>query len=83
MPRNTPLTPAQVKAALRRRGKTITQWAREREYTRREVYRVLNGVTKGHYGRAYEIAVALGLVVPEDEPSTASARRNHQSAAAA
>ncbi len=82
MSRKTPLTPDQVKARLRRSGTTITQWALAHGYTRRQVYRVLNGVAKGHYGRAHEIAVALGLVVPDEEPSTARPGSNQQSLAA-
>lgn len=76
-----PLTPDQVKERLRRRGTTITKWAQTKGYERRDVYRVLNGQLKAHYGRAYEIAVALGLIVPdsEAEPSTAGSHRNAQS----
>lgn len=51
----------QVKRRFRQQGKTFTDWARENGYTRNEVYRVLNGQAKAHYGRAHEIAVKLGL----------------------
>lgn len=51
----------QIKASLRRQGKTISQWAEEHGYSRNSVYRVLNGIDKAHYGRAHEIAVKLGL----------------------
>jgi len=51
----------QIKANLRRQGKTISQWAEEHGYSRNSVYRVLNGIDKAHYGRAHEIAVKLGL----------------------
>lgn len=61
----TPLTSAQVKARLRGQGKTITQWAAEHGYDRQTVYRVLNGQLKAHWGRSHEIAVALGMKVPE------------------
>lgn len=54
-------TPHQARKQLRQRGVTITQWAAENGYSREAVYRVLNGVTKGHYGTAHEIAVKLGL----------------------
>lgn len=50
-----------VKSTFRKRGKTFTEWAAENGYTRNEVYRVLNGQAKGHYGKAHEIAVKLGL----------------------
>lgn len=55
------LTADQVKENFRRVGKTITQWAVENGYARNEVYRVLNGQAKAHYGQAHDIAVKLGL----------------------
>lgn len=55
------MTSDQVKARLRRQGKTITQWAAEHGYPRVAVYRVLNGIDKAHFGRAHEIAVKIGL----------------------
>lgn len=55
------MTSDQVKARLRRQGKTITQWATEHGYPRVAVYRVLNGIDKAHFGRAHEIAVKIGL----------------------
>lgn len=33
-----------------------------------EVLRVLNGFEKGHYGKAHEIAVKLGLKPSSDAP---------------
>lgn len=58
------LTAEQVKENFRRSGKTITEWAAENGYTRNEVYRVLNGQAKAHYGKAHDIAVKLGLKAP-------------------
>jgi gp16 family phage-associated protein len=55
------MTPEQVKAKFKAQGKTLTQWAQERGYSRNAVYRVLNGFDRGNYGKAHEIAVALGL----------------------
>lgn len=55
------LTAEQVKENFRQAGKTITTWAIENGYTRNEVYRVLNGQAKAHYGKAHDIAVKLGL----------------------
>ena len=55
------LTADQVKENFRQAGKTITRWALENGYTRNEVYRVLNGQAKAHYGKAHDIAVKLGL----------------------
>lgn len=58
----TTLTPAErVKHQFHQRGITFTDWAAEHGYPRHEVYRVLNGQAKAKYGRAHEIAVALGL----------------------
>lgn len=62
------LSPEQVKARFRANGTTVTQWAEYHGYPRNAVYRVLNGFDKAHYGRAHEIAVALGL-----KPSEAAA----------
>ncbi|QIE87353.1 DNA-binding protein [Pseudomonas nitroreducens] len=58
---NKALTADQVKERFRLAGKTFTAWAEENGYTRKEVYRVLNGQAKGNYGKAHEIAVKLGL----------------------
>jgi gp16 family phage-associated protein len=77
------LTPAQVRERLRRNGQTLTQWAAERGYDRKAVYRVMAGQDKGHYGRSHEIAVALGLKVPDVEPSTADSAGNTRVARAA
>ncbi|EKZ9425957.1 DNA-binding protein [Salmonella enterica] len=55
------MTADQVKNSLRQQGKTITAWAKEHNYPRKAVYRVLNGQTKAHYGLGHEIAVKLGL----------------------
>lgn len=55
------MTPEQVKQKFRREGKTFTQFAKENEYRLNDVYRVLNGQVKGHYGTGHEIAVKLGL----------------------
>lgn len=55
------MTAEQIKTLFRQRGITFTRWAEENGYTRNEVYRVLNGQTKAHYGKSHEIAVKLGL----------------------
>lgn len=77
------LTPEQVKQQFRTRGLTLTQWATENGYGRDAVYRVLNGKDKAHFGRAHEIAVALGLKVPDAEPNTGAHGCNTQARAAA
>ena len=78
-----PLTPAEVREALRLQGKTLTQWALERGFPRQEVYRVMGGQSKALFGQGHEIAVALGLKVPDGEPSTPVHDRNTQARAAA
>jgi len=60
-------TPAQVKAEFNANGITVSKWARDRNWKPREVSLVLNGQVKGHYGRAHDIAVALGIK-PNPQP---------------
>ncbi|CAM5458303.1 hypothetical protein TMEC54S_03502 [Thauera mechernichensis] len=55
------MTTAQFKALLRRQGKTIRQWAEENDFPPEAVYRTLNGVEKGNFGRAHEILVRAGI----------------------
>ncbi|MFD1697877.1 DNA-binding protein [Halopseudomonas phragmitis] len=59
------LTPDQVKQRFKQRGITISGWAEEHGYRPNAVYRVLNGFDKAHYGKAHEIAIALGLKASE------------------
>lgn len=67
------MTPAdRIKKQFHQRGETFTDWAEARGYTRQEVYRVLNGQAKAKYGRAHEIAVALGLKPTELESRLAA-----------
>lgn len=87
------LSPEQVKQRLRMQGITTTKWAAAHGYTRNEVYRVLNGQAKAHYGKAHEIAVKLGMKQPEtaqddpdgtrDQATTRGGSGNPQRAAAA
>lgn len=77
------LTPDQARERLRSNGKTVSQWAREHGFRIQAVYRVLGGQDKAYYGNSHAIAVALGLKVPDGEPSTAVALRNKQDRAAA
>jgi len=76
MTRKTALTADQVRQRLRQRGTTITRWAEENGFDIRAVYRVLSGSDKAHYGRAHNIAVALGMKLVDEEPSTAANDRN-------
>ncbi len=54
-------TPDQVKQEFIEKGIPVSTWAETRGFTPQEVYKVLNGQSKGNYGRAHQIAVALGL----------------------
>lgn len=55
------MTPEQIKRQFRERGITFTDWAKQNGFDRNDVYRVLNGQLKGHYGTGHRIAVALGM----------------------
>lgn len=77
------LTPDQVRRKFRAQGLTFTQWASDHGYDREAVYRVLNGKDKAYYGRAYEIAVGLGLKVPDAESSASAPGGNVRSRTAA
>ena len=61
-------TPDQIKQRFRQRGQIFSQWARDNNYPVNKVLRVLNGFEKGHYGKAHEIAVKLGLKPSSDAP---------------
>lgn len=63
------MTPEQVKARFRREGQTFTKFAKEHGFSPNAVYRVLNGFDKGHYGKAHEIAVKLGLKSDQSFPA--------------
>ncbi|ENX33918.1 BcepMu gp16 family phage-associated protein [Acinetobacter colistiniresistens] len=54
-------TPEQVKKEFVDNGIPVSTWAETNGFTSQEVYKVLNGQSKGNYGRAHKIAVALGL----------------------
>jgi gp16 family phage-associated protein len=69
---NKTKTPDQVKEDLRKDGKTVAQWAEENGYTRRQVYAVLGGQIKGHFGRSHEIAKKLGLKFTGNTPNQAA-----------
>lgn len=54
-------TAEEVKSEFRKKGKTVSAWARNHGYTPMQVLQVLNGHLKGNWGVAHEIAVALGI----------------------
>jgi len=55
------VTPEMFKAQLRSQGKTIAAWSMENGFNPMDVYRIMNGVQKGKYGKGHEIAVRAGL----------------------
>ncbi|WII93154.1 DNA-binding protein [Kingella negevensis] len=55
------ITIYELKKSLEKQGKTLADWARENNYTPRDVYLVVGGQNKARYGREHEIAVKLGL----------------------
>lgn len=66
-------TPDQVKADFLASGITISQWARDHNFTPRDVSLVLNGQIKGRYGKGHDIAIALGLkVTPKNRQQAAA-----------
>lgn len=59
-----PFTIDDIRREFRARGLTVTQWASQMGFSRDEVYALLNGRTRGNWGRSHAIAVALGLKTP-------------------
>lgn len=57
---------AQIKKDLHDNGTTIQEWSEANGYPVTEVYKVLSGERKGLYGRAHQIAVAIGLKSASD-----------------
>jgi gp16 family phage-associated protein len=66
-----PKTVEQVKQSFNNSGITVTQWADEHGFPPNAVYQVLNGFSKGRYGQAHDIAVALGLKLTEPTAAVA------------
>lgn len=67
------MTVPKFKAWLKSQGKTIGQWADENGFPPSSVYRALNGVDKGHYGRAHDILVAAGIKSASPRPEQLAA----------
>lgn len=55
------MTPAKVKENLRKRGKSLRQFCDEKGLPYKTAVAVLNGSNKGHFGKAHDVAVALGI----------------------
>lgn len=54
-------TPSQVKKEFEDAGVSISAWAKTHNFKRETVVALLRGRTKGLYGDAHRVAVALGL----------------------
>ncbi|UIZ57800.1 DNA-binding protein [Acinetobacter sp. SCLZS86] len=54
-------TVEQVKAEYNAKGITFASVAKQQGWRRQDVYKVLNGQTKGNFGIAHDIAVFFGL----------------------
>lgn len=54
-------TPEQVRQEFLASGTPVSAWAAANNFTPQEVYKVLNGQSKGNFGKSHRIAVALGL----------------------
>lgn len=51
----------EVREDFSRKGLTIRQWAMQKGVNEKTVYAVIEGLNKGKYGAAHEVAVLLGL----------------------
>lgn len=60
---NINTTPEQIRAKLDRDGISLAQHCRNNGISYRHAVLVLNGFTKGRYGKAHVAAVKLGLKV--------------------
>lgn len=54
-------TADEVKTEFRAKGITLTAWAKQHGFRLSAVNAVLRGQHQGHYGKAHEIMVALGM----------------------
>lgn len=54
-------TAEEVKEHFRKRGETLSGWAKDNGFKYNTVLAVLNGQQKGHRGEAHKVAVALGM----------------------
>lgn len=65
LPRTKPYTHEQVKALFKKAGIPIAQWAKKNNFPVNRVYLLTNGLIKGNYGVSHDIAIKLGLKIPE------------------
>lgn len=60
-----PLTGAQVKRAMWAKGTTLKAWAEQHGYAYSLVSNVVRGQNKLTYGQGREIAIKLGMLIPD------------------
>lgn len=54
-------TAVEVKAELKRKGISVSAWAKQNGFPREYVHSVLSGKSKGNFGLGHNIAVKLGI----------------------
>jgi len=54
-------TGSQVIEEMRKRGETVTAWAKKNGFTRQQVQNVLYGRAKGNWGVSHAVAIKLGM----------------------
>jgi gp16 family phage-associated protein len=54
-------TPEQLRTRLSNQGKTLAELCREKNVDYKTAVQLVNGFSKGRYGKAHAVAVKLGL----------------------
>jgi len=57
------------KDEFNRKGINVSEWAKDNGFVPNDVYRVLNGQSRGTRGRSHDIAVKLGIKPDPNQPS--------------
>ena len=65
-----PLSPLQVKRQLWSRGTNLKAWAVENGYSYHLVSNVMRGVNRLTYGKGRDIAIKLGMLIPDEHDET-------------
>lgn len=73
LPSRKPYTGERVKELFAAAGVAISAWAEANNYTRHQVYMVINGQFKGRRGTSHEIALALGMKLSAEQLAAAAA----------
>lgn len=73
LPSRKPYTGERVKELFQATGVAISTWAEANNYTRHQVYMVINGQFKGRRGTSHEIALALGMKLSAEQLAATAA----------